>query len=230
VSKQYHPPLPEIADMAGLFSFWPDYQILRPEYDEVDRICVDRLLLIRERILDLGLADRPILDLGGGSGYFSWVLYVTTASAVDLVEDERAREFGYNEASFTGELRARIERLGLDKLHVSNTSIEEFLAAEAGRRQWDVTLCLSVLHHFVTGYGDKQDKGRITYAELLALFRRIGQVTARALYVEVDSERIANYEAFLADLQGEGQFTSSKVIGTSPSSIGVTRNIIEFLK
>jgi hypothetical protein len=230
MNRQYHPKLPEIADFAELFSFWPNYQVLRPEFDEVDRICLDRLLLIRERMLDLGLADRPVLDLGGGSGYFSWALYVTTASSVDLVEDERARGFGYNEASFTGELRARIERLGLDNLRVSNASIEEFLAAQAGHGQWDVTLCLSVLHHFLTGYGDRRDVGRIAYAELLDIFRRIGEVTARALYIEVDSERIANYESFLSDLQGEGRFATSSVIGTSPSSIGVPRNVIEFLK
>lgn len=228
--KQYHPSLPHVSEVTELFSFWPNYTSLWPEFDEVDRICLDRLLLIRERLLDLGLTDHSILDLGGGSGYFSWMLYITTASAVDMVEDERARQFGYDEASFAAELRSRIAEFKLENLHIHNTSIEEFLSKHDGHSYWDITLCFSVLHHFLTGYGDNRSVGQIDYEELLGIFRRIGSVTIHYLFIEIDPERIPNYEAFISDLMEEGKFKSMKILGKSSSSIGVTRNIIEFHK
>ena len=230
MNKLYHPPLPAPGELFGLLSFWPDYQALSADSPHVDRICVDRLLLIRERLVDLGVVDGSVLDLGGGTGYFSWALYVVNASAVDLVEDERARTAGYGDESFTKEIKSRIVELDLQSLVVHDQSIEAFLEQHAGSRRWDVTLCLSVLHHFVTGYGDNPDVGRRKYSEVRALFRRIGQVTGRCAYIELDDERVGDLEGFLDDFMTEGGFSSRSVIGISHSSIGVPRNLVEFLK
>lgn len=228
--KQYHPPLPNLEQVCSLFSFWPDYIPLVPERTDVDRICLDRLLVIRERMIDRGLMNSSILDLGGGSGYFSWMLYLTAASRVDIVEDQRAKQFGYNEESFTDDIVQKKQKLNANKLFIHNTSIENFLTQVVENQAWDVTLCLSVLHHFVTGYGDNKNVGRLKYNQILDIFKLIGEVTRRSAFIEVDPERITNYEKFMNDLLDYGGFESMNIIGSSHSGIGVERNIIEFVK
>lgn len=230
MTKRYHPPLPTLSDLYSLFSFWPDYQKLMAMDHVVDRICADRLLLIRERLLDQGLVDGSILDLGGGTGYFSFALYILNASQVDLVEDERARSSGYGDESFANEIRSRIVELDLKNLFVHDQPIETFLEQHAGSQSWDVTLCLSVLHHFINGYGDNPEVGRRSYSDVRKIFRQIGKVTKRCAYIELDGERVESEAHFLEDLLIEGGFSAMRVIGISHSAIGVPRNVVEFLK
>jgi hypothetical protein len=230
MTKNYHPVLPEFKDVMDLFSFWPSYKKLLKNGQIVDRICLDRFLLIRERLLDLQLNDCSVLDLGAGSGYFSWLLYLTLAKDVEVVENGRARQFGYGDSSFTNELKSKITQYKLTNLVVHDEALETFVEVNAGKRQWDVTICLSVLHHFVTGYGDDPSIGRLDYEHLLKLFKNLGAVTKNILIIELDPERIPNYEKFMIDLVGEGCFQSVNVLGTSHSSIGVGRNIMELHK
>jgi hypothetical protein len=228
--KQYHPTLPNLEQVFPLFSFWPDYIPLFPSKVEVDRVCVDRLLLIRERMIDGGLMNSSILDLGGGSGYFSWLLYLTAASKVDIVEDQRAKQFGYNDESFTTDLIKKKQNFNAESLFIHDNSIERFLSEKVDDQKWDITICLSVLHHFITGYGDNKDVGLLSYDKLLVIFELIGKITRRSAFIEIDPERIQNYEKFMRDFMDYGCFDSMSILGSSHSSIGVERNIVEFCR
>jgi hypothetical protein len=230
VNNLYHPPLPFVSDLFELMSYWPNYKSLETKNSFVDRICVDRLLLIRERLIEKGLLGGTVLDLGGGTGYFSWVLYITFANTVDLVEDERARSAGYGDDSFTSDFRSKITELEAKRVNIHDQSIEEFLREKAEMQCWDVTLCLSVLHHFITGYGDNPEVGQLEYSELLAIFKLIGKVTKQYAYIEVDDERIGDWGSIYNDLKTEGGFSSMSVIGMSNSAIGVPRKIVELVK
>lgn len=229
--KQYHPSLPDLGQMARLFCYWPDYSGMYPTEVSIDRACVDRFLLIRERILDNGMMNSTILDLGGGAGYFSWALYLTVAKSVDMVEDQRARNFGYNENSFAAGIINKKLGLNATGLLIHDTSIESFLRESVRcQKRWDIMLCLSVLHHFVTGYGNNPEIGKLNYLQLIDLFKSLGDVTERYAYIEIDPERVVNYEKFMTDLLEWGGFKSMDIIGRSHSSIGVERNILEFSK
>jgi hypothetical protein len=196
----------------------------------MDRICVDRFLLIRERIFDRGLVNTSILDLGGGAGYFSWLFYLTVARQVDLVEDQRAKLWGYNEESFTSKIEKNKKTYKADNLFIHKISIEDFLTEQVEIKKWDIVICLSVLHHFVVGYGDDSSVGQLGSEKLMQLFQQLGCVTRKSAFIEIDPERIKNYEKFIKDLMGAGKFSKMVVLGSSHSSIGVERNIIELIK
>ncbi len=231
--KQYNPNLPEFKETWSLFSYWTNYFSLLnldSKKSEIDRICLDRFLLIRERIFDQGWVNTSILDLGGGGGYFSWLFYLTVACQVDMVEDERAKLFGYNEASFLTHIEEKKNVHLAEQLVIHKQTIESFLNQKAGLEKWDIVICLSVLHHFLTGYGDDSSIGKLDEESLMKIFQQFGMVARKAVFIEVDPERIKNYEKFIRDLMKIGGFSGMSILGSSHSGIGVERNIIELIK
>lgn len=210
------------------FDEWHEY--LLSSHGPYERICLDRYITILNRLLLCGLPNCSLLDLGCSSGFFASAFALTLASQVTAVEDERAAAFGYRPDAFLQPLRAFVLQHGLKHIEVVDKPIESFLAVEADRRQWDVVLCLSVLHHYHTGYGDHVDVGALEADRRYALYQQLGAVTRRLLYLEIDSTRIGSQEQFFSDLCDLGRFHTPIRVGWSCSAPGDRRAIWELMK
>ncbi|MEO7142859.1 MAG: hypothetical protein ABI165_05080, partial [Bryobacteraceae bacterium] len=137
----------------------------------------------------------------------------------------------YGVEAFTAPLIRDCQKNGLRHVEVREQSIETFLVeAEGQGRQWDAVLCLGVLHHFHTGYGDHPEAGQLDAAALRVLYERLGKVTRQALYLCVDTTRIADLDAFLDELCRAGEFLRPKLLGWSCSATGQRRPLWEIRK
>jgi hypothetical protein len=119
---------------------------------------------------------------------------------VTAVDDARGSSCGYSDNAFLAPLRCAKREFGLEHLEIVDAPIERFLT-EFPDRRWDIVLCLSVLHHFYTGYGDHLDTGRLTEEERASVFRAIGRVTRSVLFLEIDHGRVPD----MAGIRGTGR-------------------------
>ncbi|HZS07230.1 MAG TPA: class I SAM-dependent methyltransferase [Blastocatellia bacterium] len=229
--RLYQPPPAPLEMLLHGLSFSHDLgpwrNFLESSSELCERICLDRYIMILNRLLNHRLYDCSVLDLGCSSGFFSYAFAVTAASQVTGVEDERAMKFGYDERAFLRPLREVKEHYRLDHLEIVGQSIENFLEQQAWRRSWDVVLCLSVLHHFRTGYGDCPGDGQLGADDLTRLYERLGAVTRRVLYLEVDETRIGDERQFFSELCQSGGFDPPVALGYSCSAPGVPRTVWE---
>ncbi|MGB6943707.1 MAG: class I SAM-dependent methyltransferase [Bryobacteraceae bacterium] len=225
MERLYQPKLPDLASAIGIVSDLPAFlaQSLEHESEGVERLSVDRYLQILDAIESRALFDSSLLDIGCSSGFFSYLFAITTCRQVTAVDDSRAALSGYSDDAFLRPLRAARQEYGLDHIEIVDTPIERFLAS--AERIWDIVLCLSVLHHFYTGYGEHPDRGRMTPTERLSLFQSIGRTTGTVLYLEVDHGRVP--ADFLDEFSQASGLHHSRVIGSSSSAVGETRSLME---
>jgi SAM-dependent methyltransferase len=226
--RLYQPLLPNLASAIRIVSDLPAFlaQNLERENEGVERLCVDRYLQILNALENRALYDGSLLDIGCSSGFFSYLFAITACRQVTAVDDSRAAPSGYSDDAFLRPLRAARQEYGLRHIEIVDAPIERFLAA-AGRT-WDIVLCLSVLHHFYTGYGDHPERGRMTARERRSLFRSIGRATGTVLYLEIDHGRVP--ADFLDEFSEASGLRHSQVIGSSSSAVGETRNLMELWK
>lgn len=227
--RLYQPKLPSLASAIRIVSDLPAFlaQDLEREGAGVERLSVDRYLSILDALEHRALYDCSLLDVGCSSGFFSYLFAVTACRQVTAVDDSRGAPSGYAGDAFLRPLRAAREEYGLRHIEIVEAPIEQFLAAKP-MRSWDVVLCLSVLHHFYTGYGDHPERGRMTARERRSLFKLIGKATGMVLYLEIDHARVP--ADFLSEFSEASGLSHSQVIGSSSSAVGETRNLMELWK
>ena len=229
MDRRYQPPLP---DLAGALAVVTDATaFLRKGFPQdtsgAERACYDRYLRILDSLERRSLFDCSLLDIGCSNGFFAYLFAVTMCRQVTAIEDSRGASVGYSENAFLGPLCHAQRESGLRHLEVLEAPIEEFLKT-CPERRWDAVLCLSVLHHFYTGYGDHPEVGFLREEERRALFAAIGRATGTVLYLEFDHGRVP--EDFLSEFKDMGGFAGSTIIGSSASAVGETRNIYELWK
>lgn len=229
MERLYQPPLPGLGAVINAITNLPGF-LSEPVPGETSvggRACFDRYLCILDALERRSLIDSSLLDIGCSSGFFAYLFAVTACRQVTAVEDARGASAGYGENAFLAPLLRAKQQYALHHLEIIDKPIEQFLVASPDR-QWDVVLCLSVLHHFYTGYGDHPDRGRLTEEERQDLFAAIGQATGSVLYLEVDHGRVP--DEFFADFMKRGGFRGCALIASSASEVGETRNLFELWK
>jgi SAM-dependent methyltransferase len=229
VERLYQPHLPDLAFVINSIADMPRF-LSEPLPDDTagaERACLDRYLCILDALERRSLFDCSLLDIGCSNGFFAYLFAVSLCRQVTAIEDARGALAGYSEDAFLGPLCKAKRQYALEHIEIADAPIERFLAA-CPDRQWDVVLCLSVLHHFYTGYGDHPDRGRLTDEERRAVFRAIGRATGSVLYLEVDHGRVpADFFDEFSDLGG---FKGRTAIGSSASAVGETRTLFEVWK
>jgi SAM-dependent methyltransferase len=229
MERLYQPPLPglgtvlnTITNLSGFLS-----EPVSGHTPGAGRACFDRYLCILDALERRSLIDSSLLDIGCSSGFFAYLFAVTACSQVTAVEDARGALAGYGENAFLAPLRRAKREYALHHLEIIDKPVEQFLIA-CPDRQWDVVLCLSVLHHFYTGYGDRPERGRLTEEGRQDLFVAIGRATGSVLYLEVDHGRVP--DEFFADFMKWGRFRGCDLIASSASEVGETRSLFELWK
>ena len=228
--RLYQPKLPSLASAIRIVSDLPAFlaQDLEREGAGVERLSVDRYLSILDALEHRALYDCSLLDIGCSSGFFSNAVCRNRLPAGDGRRRFARRALRICHDAFLRPLRAAREEYGLRHIEIVEAPIERFLAAKPVR-SWDIVLCLSVLHHFYTGYGDHPERGQMTPRERRSLFKLIGKATGMVLYPEIDHARVP--ADFLSEFSERPGLRHSQVIGSSLSSaVGETRNLMELWK
>ena len=229
MGRRYQPPLPglanalEIAANTGAFLS----KGFQDNTSGAERACLDRYLIILDSLERRSLFDSSLLDIGCSNGFFAYLFAVTICRHVTAVEDMRGASAGYSENAFLNPLLQIKQEYALSHLEVIDAPIEQFLKA-CPDRQWDIVLCLSVLHHLYTGYGDNPEVGLLQEEARRWLFAAIGRATGSVLYLEFDHGRVP--DGFLSEFKDIGGFAGSMIVGSSASAVGETRNIYEVWK
>jgi len=225
----YQPPLPDLGSALSMVGDLPGF--LHRSIDEkvglAERACYDRYLRILNALELRSAFGSSLLDLGCANGFFAYLLTIHLCSRATAVEDTRGSTAGYGKSAFLEPLREAQRQYGLEQLEIVEQPIETFLASQPERR-WDVVLCLSVLHHLYTGYGDRPEVGRMEAGERRRLFEAIGRATSSVLYLEFDHGRVP--DDFLDDFASAGGFAHCQTLGSSSSAVGDLRNIYELTK
>jgi SAM-dependent methyltransferase len=229
MERLYQPPLPGLATAIGIAANTAAFlaEDLEKAPARAERACFDRYLLILDALERRSLFDTSLLDIGCANGFFAYLFALTMCRQVTAVEDMRGASAGYSENAFLNPLlQIRLEN-GVSHLEIIDAPLEEFLTT-CPDRQWDVVLCLSVLHHFYTGYGDNPEVGLLHEEARRSLFAAIGRATGSILYLEFDHGRVP--ESFLSEFENIGGFAGKRVIGSSSSAVGQTRDLYELWK
>ena len=157
MDRIYQPPLPALSAVIAAAADLPTLlsETLTSQISDAERACFDRYFRILDSIETNSLVDPSLLDIGCANGFFAYLFAVTTCRQVTAVDDARGSSCGYSDNAFLAPLHRAKREYGLEHLEIVGAPIEQFLT-ECPDRQWDIVLCLSVLHHFYTGYGDHQ--------------------------------------------------------------------------
>lgn len=211
--RLHQPPNPPLEILLETLCVFPDparwLEHIR-SHGEVERLSLDQYWLIWNSLRGLGLFDCSVLDLGCDSGFFSFSLAVTMASRVTAV--------GESGPAIDG-LRRDCADSGLRHVEVVEKGTSEFLRDEAGRRAWDAVLCLNDWRR----PGSREE-------DLRAFYRRLGEVTAVALYLEPDGRPAAGAGDLAGEISELGRFEQPRVLGWSCSAAGEPRRLWEFRK
>jgi SAM-dependent methyltransferase len=229
MERLYQSPLPGLATAIGIAANTEAFlrKDLQNTASRAERACLDRYLLILDALERRSLFDSSLLDIGCANGFFAYLFAVMMCRQVTAVEDMRGASAGYSENAFLNPLLQVRQEYALRHLEVIDAPIERFLTTYPDR-QWDVVLCLSVLHHFYTGYGDNPAVGLLREETRRSLFAAIGRATGSVLYLEFDHGRVP--ESFLSEFENIGGFAGKAIIGSSASAVGETRNLYELWK
>ena len=229
MGRIYQPPLPEVSAVIAAAADLPRFlsEPLMSRIHGAERACFDRYLRILDSIETHSLIDPSLLDIGCASGFFAYLFAVTTSRQVTAVDDARGSSCGYSDNAFLAPLHSAKQEYGLEHLEIVDAPVERFLA-ECPDRRWDVVLCLSVLHHFYTGYGDQPHTGRLGTEERAGIFRAIGRATRSVLFLEVDQGRVP--DGFLPEFVQLAGFRGADPIGSSASAVGDGRLLYELWK
>src|ERR1019366_4743264 len=229
MDRIYQPPLPALSAVIAAAADLPTLlsETLTSQISDAERACFDRYFRILDSIETNSLVDPSLLDIGCANGFFAYLFAVTTCRQVTAVDDARGSSCGYSDNAFLAPLHRAKREYGLEHLEIVGAPIEQFLT-ECPDRQWDIVLCLSVLHHFYTGYGDHPDMGRLTEENRASVFRAIGRATRSVLFLEIDHGRVP--DSFLPEFVELAGFKSADPIGSSASAVGDTRLPFELWK
>jgi SAM-dependent methyltransferase len=152
----------------------------RPDWS-YERVGIDRVLAIAS---DLALSgarhDARVLDVGCSVGTISLLLSQFGYQVTGIDSDVAPRSQAWQEADRPASIRDNATVRGCTLLSVG---LEEYLASTSTEEPFDAVLLLSVLHHWLEGYGyaGVEQMDRVRIAELLdALCAR----TTGCLYVE----------------------------------------------
>ena len=229
MNRLYQPPLPDLTAALDIVGNLPKFLSgsLPEGIQRAERCCFDRYLQLLNALEERSLFDCSLVDLGCAGGFFSYLFAITLCRHVTAVEDGRSLWAGYSKEAVLQPLFRAKKDHELGHLEIVEAAIEEFLTAHHGR-QWDVVLCLSVLHHFFTGYGDDTQRGRLTEEERGSVFQAIGRATGTVLFLEVDHSRVP--EDFVAEFVSAGEFRGYHALGSSASAVGDSRVLFEVWK
>jgi SAM-dependent methyltransferase len=229
MDRIYQPHLPDVSVAIAAAADLPAFlgQPLTARVEGAERACFDRYLRILDSIETHSMIDPSLLDIGCANGFFAYLFAITACRQVTAIDDARASSCGYSDNAFLAPLRQTKRELGLEHLEIVDTPMEQYLT-ECPGRQWDIVLCLSVLHHFYTGYGDDPDTGQLTDEQRVSVFRAIGQATRSVLFLEVDHGRVP--ESFVPEFVELAGFKGADPIGSSASAVGDTRLLFELWK
>ncbi|MBU5444375.1 class I SAM-dependent methyltransferase [Paenibacillus sp. MSJ-34] len=201
------------------------------DLSSVERFSFDRALAICN-FLNLNNIEKPVvLDLGSSGGVFSFALRVTLNAHVTAVDDDRYINIQKeNEQSSIMMMRERLEKCKIDRVIPVNSSIEDFLHTLPPFPVYDVVLLLNILHHFYTGYGQMSQHGKMNWGEKVEILRKIGLITKKYLFFEINSLVINDYEKYLTDIMYAGEFKSLEYVSRSVATDGKVRAIWCFKK
>ncbi len=197
----------------------------------VERSCVDRLAMILHDLEREKINSPNVLDLGCSGGFFSMGLASTVASHVVGVDDDRYITIqGEDNLSSVNNTKKRIEQLGITNAIFHDQPIENYLLQGNAQEQFDVVLCLNILHHFYKGYGNLTLEGKLEENMYYRLITRLGEITNKVMYFETNESFFDNYDKALLEILHYGQFSTLSLLGGSPAADGELRIVWKFQK
>jgi len=157
----------------------PLLQELRGRENSYERVGVDRVLAIA---LDLAMLRTPpqarILDVGCSTGTMSLLLSKIGYRVTGIDSDVVARVQGWQDATALTEAR---EEHSSEHCRLLQVDARQYL--EQTNETFDVALLLSVLHHWLPGYG-YTGEARFDRSEMRTLLRTLCGRVRSYLYVE----------------------------------------------
>lgn len=197
----------------------------------VERFTFDRAVAIANFLRDKKEKKVTVLDLGSSGGVFSVVLKMTMDSHVTAVDDDRYILIqDEDEDSSIERMRGRLDQKNIPDIITVNSSIETFLQELPAVPLYDVVLLLNVLHHYYTGYGQCSDYGQLKEEDIRLLINKLGIITNKYLFFEVNSLLINGYETYLSDIMYQGGFKKIEYVTRSCATDGKIRIVWCFIK
>lgn len=198
---------------------------------EVERFTFDRAIMIINFLRSKGTTSPAILDLGASGGVFSFLLNIAMGAHVTALDDDRYISVqNENKESSIKNTAVRVKELEFKNFVTIDSSIEEFILNSPPFPLYDAVLFLNVLHHFYTGYGQGSDYGKMNDRDLKDMLFKLGRITNKFLFFEVNSYVINDYEKYLTDLKYTLCFREFELVGRSTATDGSTRAIWCFSK
>ncbi|MGQ7884793.1 hypothetical protein [Paenibacillus sp. WC2504] len=197
----------------------------------VERFTFDRSIVISQFLLDKGLKRPSVLDLGSSGGVFALTFKIILDAHVTAIDDDRYILIqGETESSSIKMMKNRLKRLNIQGIIPINTSIEEYIGNLPPIPLYDSVLLLNILHHFYTGYGQGSSYGQMDFEETSQLLRKIGAITSKYLFFEINSSVIKDYEQYLTDIMYICNFRKLEYVTRSVATDGSLRAIWCFIK
>ncbi len=201
------------------------------DLSNVERFTIDRAVSIVNYLREKGNKYNAVLDLGASGGLFAIVLRMALNVHVTAVDDDRYITVqGEESSSSINEMKNRIEQNNIKQIIPVNSSIELFLDQLPPFALYDCVLFLNVLHHFYTGYGQLSNYGQLSWDETKKLIEKIGKITSKYLFFEINSLVIDDFEKYLTELMYLGRFREIEYVTRSFATDGNVRNVWCFIK
>lgn len=198
---------------------------------DIERFSFDRALAISNFLSEKGVDKPAILDLGSSGGVFSLTLKITLDAHATAVDDDRYIDIqGENFQSSIRLTRERLDQSNINNIITVNSSIEKFISELPPYPVYDVVLLLNILHHFYTGYGQCSEYGQMSWEGTIELLKKIGTITRKYLFFEINSLVIHKYEKYLTDIMYAGNFNKLEYVSRSVATDGEIRAIWCFTK
>jgi hypothetical protein len=201
------------------------------DLNETERFTFDRAVSICNFLLQEGLFEPTVLDLGSSGGVFSLTLnYMLSAHATAVDDDRYILVQGESNDSSIKTMKDRLSSNNINGIIPVNSSIEDYINNLPPFPIYDVVLLLNILHHFYTGYGQCSDHGYMSWEETIALIQKIGNITRKYLFFEINSLVINEYENYITDILYAGGFRELKYVSRSIATDGKIRALWCFVK
>lgn len=211
------------ADLVRLFN--------ETDLDNVERFTFERAFAIAKDMQRDKIYNPAVLDLGSSGGVFSLIIKMLLDAHVTSIDDDRYIDIqGENAESSIVKMHERLKMGNIHGVTPRNISIEEFLNNCPSCPLYDSVLLLNVLHHFYTGYGQCSEHGKMNLNEVTKLLKKIGDITTKSLYFEINSLVINDYETYLSDIMYAANFSRLEYISRSTATDGTIRALWCFKK
>lgn len=198
---------------------------------DVERFTFDRAVAISNFLREKNVKKPTVLDLGSSGGVFSLTLkYTLDAHAIAVDDDRYIQIQGENDVSSINAMKKRLEANHIEGIVPINSSIEDYIEKLPPHPLYDVVLLLNILHHFYTGYGQCSEYGKMSWEETSKLLKKLGDITNKYLFFEINSLVIDEYENYLTDIMYAGGFSKLEYVTRSVATDGKIRAIWCFTK